>query len=152
MTHCHCHCCHCWNTLPTASPCSHPLFGLCRCSASVHECQWVPCFPHGGIKLTRISFMEKGGEVADLRGAQETFGCCTEGHSLVRSIGNRWMAGLDDLGGLFQSWWVYNSGIHTLCPSAAICHNATKRDEILVGRFNLYCRITSICFQHCWTA
>ena len=47
--------------------------------------------------------MEKGGEVADPRGAQETFGCCTEGHSLVRSIGNRWMAGLDDLGGLFQS-------------------------------------------------
>ena len=48
--------------------------------------------------------MEKGGEVAVPRGVQETFGCCTEGHSLVRSIGNRWMAGLDDLGGLFQSW------------------------------------------------
>ena len=25
------------------------------------------------------------------------------------------------------------------CPSAAICHTATKRSGILVGRFNLYC-------------
>ena len=35
---------------PTASLCSHPLLGLHRHSASTDECQWVPCFPHGGIQ------------------------------------------------------------------------------------------------------
>ena len=29
------------------------------------------------------------------------------------------------------------------CPSAAICHMATKRNGILVGRFNLYCHTTA---------
>ena len=33
------------------------------------------------------------------------------------------------------------------CPSAAICHTATKRNRILVGRFNLYCHTTNI---HLW--
>ena len=37
-------------------------------------------------------------------GVQETFKCCTEGCGLVDNIGNRWAVGLDDLGGLFQSW------------------------------------------------
>ena len=32
------------------SLCSHPLFGLHKCSASVDEHQWVPFFPHGGIQ------------------------------------------------------------------------------------------------------
>ena len=35
-------CCHCWNTPPTTSLCSHPLFGLHKSSASVNKCQWVP--------------------------------------------------------------------------------------------------------------
>ena len=41
------HCCsyHCWNTPPTASLCSHPLFGLLKHSASISKCQWVPFFP-----------------------------------------------------------------------------------------------------------
>ena len=32
------------------SLCSHPLFGLHKCSVSVDECQWVPLFPHEGIQ------------------------------------------------------------------------------------------------------
>jgi len=35
--------------------------------------------------------------------------CCTEGHGLVGIIGDRWMVGLDDLRGLFQPWWFYDS-------------------------------------------
>ena len=43
--------CHCWNTLPTASLCSHPLFGLHKYSAIINECQWVPFSPHGSIQF-----------------------------------------------------------------------------------------------------
>jgi len=32
------------------------------------------------------------------------FRCCTEGHGLLRNIGDRWTVRLDDLGGLFQPW------------------------------------------------
>jgi len=42
---------HCRSTLPTASLCSHPLFGLYRHSVSINECQGVPFFPHGRIQL-----------------------------------------------------------------------------------------------------
>ena len=42
-------CHHCWNTPPTASLCSHPLFGLQKFSASINECQWAPSFLHGEI-------------------------------------------------------------------------------------------------------
>jgi hypothetical protein len=35
---------HCWNTPPTVSLCPHPLFGLCKCSASIDDCQWVQFF------------------------------------------------------------------------------------------------------------
>ena len=47
---------------------------------------------------------QEGGGVTDLGGVQGTFGFCVEGHGLVRTIGDRWMVGLDDLGGLFQPW------------------------------------------------
>ena len=50
-----CYCCHCWNASATASLCSYPLFGLQKHSASISECQWVPCFPHGGIQWHTIS-------------------------------------------------------------------------------------------------
>ena len=43
-------CCHCWNTPPTTSQCSHVLFILQKCSANVDECQWVPFFPCGKIQ------------------------------------------------------------------------------------------------------
>jgi len=48
MTHCH----HrlSWNTPPTASLHSHPLFGLHKCSASFDECQQALFFPPGGIQ------------------------------------------------------------------------------------------------------
>ena len=38
----------------------------------------------------------------------ETFRC-TEGHGLVGKYW--WTVGLDDLGGLFQPWWFYDSMI-----------------------------------------
>ena len=37
-------------------------------------------------------------------GVQEMFRCCSEGDGLVGNIGDRWMAGLDDLRDLFQPW------------------------------------------------
>jgi len=37
-------------------------------------------------------------------GVQETFRCCTEGHGLVGNIGDMWVVGQDDCGGLFQPW------------------------------------------------
>ena len=50
-----------------------------------------------------------GGGVTVPGGVQEMFICCTEGHGLVRTIGDRWTAGLDDLGDLFRPWWFYDS-------------------------------------------
>jgi len=38
----------------------------------------------------------------------------------------------------------YVRSILSDCPSAAICHRATKCNGILVGRFRLYCRATKI--------
>ena len=35
---------------------------------------------------------------------QEEFRCCTNGHGLVGNIGDRWIVGLDDLGGRVQPW------------------------------------------------
>jgi len=37
-------------------------------------------------------------------GVQGTFRYCTEGPGLVGNVGDRWMVGVDDLGGLFQLW------------------------------------------------
>ena len=45
-----------------------------------------------------------GGGVSDPGGVQGTFRCCVEGCGLVRTIGDWWTVGLDDLGGLFQPW------------------------------------------------
>jgi len=50
-----------------------------------------------------------GGGVIDPGGVQETFGCCTEGHGLVGSIGGRWRVGLGGLGGVFQPWRFHGS-------------------------------------------
>ena len=44
----------------------------------------------------------RGGGVTNPGGVQRAFGCCVEGHSLVRTIGDGWMVGLDDPVGLFQ--------------------------------------------------
>ena len=44
------------------------------------------------------------GGVTDHGSVQGMFRCCTEGHGLVGNIDDRWMVGLDDLRGLFQTW------------------------------------------------
>ena len=48
--------------------------------------------------------VQGGGRVTDPGGGQRTFRRCVEGHVLLRTIGDGWMVGLDDLVGLFQSW------------------------------------------------
>ena len=40
---------------------------------------------------------------------QKTIRCCTEGHGLVGNTGDRWTVGWDDIRGLFQPWWFYDS-------------------------------------------
>ena len=45
-----------------------------------------------------------GGGVIDPGGVRGTFRRCVEGHGLVRTIGDRWTIGLDDLASLFQPW------------------------------------------------
>jgi len=41
---------HCWNTPPTTSLRSHPLFGLYKHSSSVNEYQWMQYISHGGVQ------------------------------------------------------------------------------------------------------
>jgi len=43
----------------------------------------------------------------------------------------------------------FHDAILSDCPSAAICHTATRCNGILVGRFNLYCHAISIHLWHC---
>ena len=45
---------------------------------------------------------QRAGGVTDPGGVQRAFGCCVEGHGLVRTIGEGRMVGLDDPVGLFQ--------------------------------------------------
>ena len=45
-----------------------------------------------------------GGGVTDPGGVQGTFRCFVEGQGLAGTIGDRWMAGLDDLGDLSKLW------------------------------------------------
>ena len=59
-------------------------------------------FRSGGQALEWAA--QRGGGVTDPGGVQETFGCCVEGHGLVRTIGDGWMVGLGDPVGLFQPW------------------------------------------------
>jgi len=51
------HCCHCWNSQPTASQRSHPLLDHRKHSANVNECQLVPFFLHERIQFhTFVSY------------------------------------------------------------------------------------------------
>ena len=50
-----------------------------------------------------------GGGVTSPGGVPGALRCCTEGHCLVGNSSGRWMVGVDDLGGLFQSWWFHGS-------------------------------------------
>jgi len=45
-----------------------------------------------------------GGGIINPGDVQGTFRRCFEGRGLVRTIGDRWLVGLDDLVGLFQPW------------------------------------------------
>jgi len=50
-------CCHCWNTPPTASLCSQPLFGLHKCSVSIDECERVHFFFSWRTLTTHFCFI-----------------------------------------------------------------------------------------------
>ena len=52
-----CCCLCCWNTPSTGSLCSHPLFGLHKCSTSISECHLVPFFLYVGIRLHTSAFI-----------------------------------------------------------------------------------------------
>jgi len=45
-----------------------------------------------------------GGGITVPGGVQEMFSYFTEGHGLVGNIDDRWMVGLNNVGGLFQPW------------------------------------------------
>jgi len=45
---------------------------------------------------------QRGGGGTDPGGVQGAFACCVEGRSIMRTIGDRRMVGLDDSVGLFQ--------------------------------------------------
>ena len=52
----HCCCCHCWNTPPTTSLWSHPLFGVHKCSSRIDECQGVQFFSAWRDSVTHLCF------------------------------------------------------------------------------------------------
>ena len=52
---------------------------------------------------TGMRAAQGGGAVTNPSTVQEMLRCA-EGHDLAGNIGDRWMVGLDDLGGLFQPW------------------------------------------------
>ena len=51
-----------------------------------------------------VTAAQGGSGVTDPGGVQGTFRHRVEGHGLVRTMGDGWTVGLDDLGGLFQPW------------------------------------------------
>jgi len=56
-----------------------------------------------------------GGGVADPGGVQATFGRCVEGHGLERTIGDRWMVGLNDLVDFFPTLMILQFDDVALC-------------------------------------
>ena len=57
----------------------------------------------GGQALERAA---QGGGGVSPGGVKGTFRCCTERHG---NTGGRWIVGLDDIEGLFQPYWFYDS-------------------------------------------
>ena len=58
-----------------------------------------------GAKIQALEWAAQGGGgVTGPGGVQGTFGCCVEGHGLVRTTGDGWMVGLGDPVGLIQPW------------------------------------------------
>ena len=54
----------------------------------------------------------------------------TEGHGLLRTIGDGWMVGLRDPVGLFQPWWFCDSmTLYThICMYVCICSSGAQSD------------------------
>jgi len=61
----------------------------------------MSAWEHGTHECMRA---QGSGGVTNPGGVQGMLRRCVEGHGLVRTIGDRWMVGLDDLVGLFQPW------------------------------------------------
>jgi len=81
-----------------------PLLGTCAQSFAARG-SW-----RGDRELNVTCVCLRGdGGVTTPGGVQETFRCCTEGHGLEGNIGDKRTVGLDDLRGLFQPWWFYDS-------------------------------------------
>jgi len=59
---------------------------------------------------------------------QRAFGCCVEGHGLVRTIGEGRMVGLDDPVGLFQvvSFQGFRQNLHLIMDVGAQTHEAQR--------------------------
>jgi len=92
---------------------------ICCLNKHTHVGWLLPCTLFRVCVYTRFSksgqalewAAQGGGGVTDPRGVQGTFRHCAEGRGLVRTIGDKWMVGLDDLVDLFQPWWFYDSMI-----------------------------------------
>ena len=54
---------------------------------------------------------------------------CTEEHGLAGDIGDRWTVGLDDLRGLFQPWWFYDSMITQLIIFTYLVYDIFWKDH-----------------------
>jgi len=82
---------------------------------------------------------QRGGGVTNPEGVQGTFRHCVKGHGLVRTIGDRWTVGLDDLRGLLQPWLFYD------------CNRCVRVRVHLMEHFsnessNRYIRLELACF------
>ena len=64
----------------------------------------IVCYEKTISLLVFSPLAQGGGGVTDPGGAQETFRCCSEGYGSVGNGAGRWMVGLHDLRGLFQTW------------------------------------------------
>jgi len=51
------HCYYCWNALPAASQCSHSLFGVPKCSASINKFQWMQFISEWRNSMTHLCFV-----------------------------------------------------------------------------------------------
>lgn len=60
---------------------------------------------------------------------QGTFRCSVERHGLDRTIGDKWMAGLNDLVDIFQPWWFHDHHYECRCRQKMILNERTLSNE-----------------------
>ena len=101
----------------TDSLCSHPPFGLYKHSESDNEWQWVPFFFH----------MEEFNSIPLLHNAFPCQDAICQIAPLLLSVSQQQ--------NVMEYWW--EGSTSTSIPST-VCLTATKRNGILVGRFNFY--------------